>query len=138
MLKAKPKTNTKAYVMLAIAVVILVLSRVLPLPEGLTREGLTALGIMIAALVLWITEAMNMAVTTILLCCMLPFFGVMKPAEMFKGFGGSVFFFMIGTMSITTALASTTIPPAWPARSSPGPRITRSSWSSASRSAPRC
>ena len=29
---------------------------------------------------------------------------------MFKGFGGSVFFFMIGTMSITTALASTTIP----------------------------
>ena len=110
MLKAKPKTNTKAYVMLAIAVVILVLSRVLPLPDGLSREGMTALGVMIAALVLWITEAMNMAVTTILLVCMLPFFGVMKPAEMFKGFGGSVFFFMIGTMSITTALASTTIP----------------------------
>ncbi len=110
MLKAKPKNNTKAYVMIAIAVVILILSRVLPLPEGLTREGLSALAIMIAALVLWISEAMNMAVTTIFLCCMLPFFGVLKPAEMFKGFGGSVFFFMVGTMSITTALASTTIP----------------------------
>ena len=110
MLKQKAKNNTKAYVMIAIAVVILVLSRVLPLPEGLSREGMSALAIMLAALVLWITEAMNMAVTTILLVCMLPFFGVMKPAEMFKGFGGSVFFFMIGTMSITTALASTTIP----------------------------
>ena len=110
MLKAKPKSNTKALVMIAIAVVILILSRVLPLPEGLSREGMTALGVMIAALVLWVSEAMNMAVTTILLVCMLPFFGVMKPAEMFKGFGGSVFFFMIGTMSITTALASTTIP----------------------------
>ncbi len=110
MLKQKAKNNTKAYIMLAIAVVILVLSRIVPLPEGLTREGITALGVMIAALVLWISEAMNMAVTTILLCCMLPFFGVMTPAAMFKGFGGSVFFFMIGTMSITTALASTTIP----------------------------
>ncbi len=110
MLKEKSQSNTKAYIMIAIAVVILVLARVLPLPEGLTREGLTALAIMIAALVLWISEAMNMAVTTILLCCMLPFLGVMTPAEMFKGFGGSVFFFMVGTMSITTALASTTIP----------------------------
>ena len=110
MLKQKAKNNTKAYIMLVIAVVILVLSRIVPLPEGLSREGLTSLAIMIAALVLWISEAMNMAVTTILLCCMLPFLGVMTPAAMFKGFGGSVFFFMIGTMSITTALASTTIP----------------------------
>ena len=137
MLKAKPKSNTKALVMIAIAVVILILSRVLPLPDGLSREGMTALGVMIAALVLWVSEAMNMAVTTILLVCMLPFFGVMKPAEMFKGFGGSVFFFMIGTMSITTALASTTIPNrmagailAW-SKNNPG------SWSWASPWAPR-
>ena len=38
MLKNKPKNNSKAIVMIAIAIVILVLSRVLPLPEGLTRE----------------------------------------------------------------------------------------------------
>ena len=107
---AKPVNKKRALLMLAIAAVIVILSRILPLPEGLSRSGLTALAIMIAALVLWVSEAMNMAVTTILLCCMLPFLGVMTPRDMFKGFGGSVFFFMIGTMSITTALASTTIP----------------------------
>ncbi|MBR3556408.1 MAG: anion permease [Oscillospiraceae bacterium] len=106
----KPQNKARSLLMLAIAAVIVILARVLPLPEGLSREGLTALAIMIAALVLWVSEAMNMAVTTILLCCMLPFLGVMTPRDMFKGFGGSVFFFMIGTMSITTALASTTIP----------------------------
>ena len=110
MLKEKSKSNTKNYVMIGIAVLILVLSRVLPLPEGLSREGMTALAIMIAGLILWISEAMNMAVTTIALCCMICFLSVLKPADMFRGFGGSVFFFMVGTMSITTALASTTIP----------------------------
>ncbi|MBE6914810.1 MAG: transporter [Ruminococcaceae bacterium] len=110
MLAEKTKGNAKAYIMIAIAVVILIVSRIMPLPAGLSREGLTALAIMIAALVLWISEAMNMAVTTILLCCMLPLLGVLSPAEMFKGFGGTVFFFMVGTMSITTALASTTVP----------------------------
>jgi len=110
MLKEKSKGNTKSIVMIIVAVVILVLSRVLPLPEGLSREGMTALAIMIAGLILWISEAMNMAVTTIALCCMICFLGVLKPADMFRGFGGSVFFFMVGTMSITTALASTTVP----------------------------
>ncbi len=109
MLKEK-KNPARPFIMLGIALLILILARVLPLPAGLTRAGLTALAIMIAALVLWVSEAMNMAVTTILLCCMLCFLGVMSPRDMFKGFGGSVFFFMIGTMSITTALASTTIP----------------------------
>ena len=110
MTKEIQKKSAKPFIMLGIALVILILARTLPLPEGLSRAGLTALAIMIAALVLWVSEAMNMAVTTILLCCMLPLLSVMTPRDMFKGFGGSVFFFMIGTMSITTALASTTIP----------------------------
>ena len=96
--------------MIAIAVIILILSRVITPPSGLSREGFTALAIMLAALVLWITEAMNMAVTAIAMACMLVFLKVIPPASMFKGFGGSVFFFMVGTMSITTALASTSIP----------------------------
>jgi sodium-dependent dicarboxylate transporter 2/3/5 len=109
LMNGEKKLSTKL-VMVAIAVIIVILSRVLPLPEGLTREGLTALAIMIAALVLWISEAMNMAVTTVILTCMIPLLKVNTPADMFKGFGGSVFFFMVGTMAITTALASTTIP----------------------------
>ncbi len=67
-------------------------------------------GIILAAIVLWVSEAMNLAVVGIFMSCLLVFMKIMTPGDMFKGFGGSVFFFMVGTMSITTAMASTSIP----------------------------
>ena len=76
----------------------------------LTRKGMQSFGIILAAIVLWVGEAMNMAVIGIFMASLLTFMGIMTPGRMFSGFGGSVFFFMVGTMSITTALASTTVP----------------------------
>ena len=105
----KRDTRTK-WLCICFAVVIIFATSIFPVPLGLTRQGMQALGIMIAGLILWVFEVMNIAVSAITLCTLLVFLNVMKPADMFKGFGGSVFFFMVGTMSITTALASTTIP----------------------------
>ena len=102
------KSNKVLYI--AIAAVIVIISCVLPLPEGLTRAGMQSFGIILAAIVLWVSEALNMAVTGIFMAALLVFMKVMSANDMFKGFGGSVFFFMVGTMSITTAMASTTIP----------------------------
>lgn len=96
--------------LLVIAAILILLSSVLPCPEGLSRAGMQSFGVILAAIVLWIGEAMNMAVVGIFMAALLVFLQVLTPAEMFKGFGGSVFFFMVGTMSITTAMASTTIP----------------------------
>jgi len=104
------KSNSKKLTFVAIAAVIVALSCILPLPEGLTRTGMQSFGVIIAAIVLWVSEALNMAVTGIFMSALLVFMKVMTPGDMFKGFGGSVFFFMVGTMSITTAMASTTIP----------------------------
>jgi len=104
------KKNSKQLLFIAIAAVIVLISCVLPLPEGLTRAGLQSWGVILAAIVLWVSEALNMAVTGIFMAALLVFMKVMTPNDMFKGFGGSVFFFMVGTMSITTAMASTTIP----------------------------
>ncbi|MCQ2553482.1 MAG: anion permease [Clostridia bacterium] len=95
---------------LAIAAIIIVASCLIPCPEGLSRPGMQSFGIILAAIVLWVSEAVNMAVTGIFMAALLVFMKVLAPNDMFKGFGGSVFFFMVGTMSITTALASTTIP----------------------------
>ena len=102
--------NKKKGMLIGIAAILIIATCFLPLPEGLTRAGMQSLGIILAALVLWIGEAMNMAVVGIFMATLLVFMGVMSPNDMFKGFGGSVFFFMVGTMSITTAMASTTIP----------------------------
>ena len=104
------KSNSKKAVLLIVAAVLIIASCILPLPEGLTREGMQSFGIILAALVLWIGEAMNMAVVGIFMAALLVFMKVLTANDMFKGFGGSVFFFMVGTMSITTAMASTTIP----------------------------
>ena len=104
------KRIKRSWTLIAIAAVIIIISSILPLPEGLTRQGMQSFGVIIGAIVLWVGEAMNMAVIGIFMAALLTFMGVMTPADMFKGFGGSVFFFMVGTMSITTAMASTTVP----------------------------
>ena len=103
------KDNSKLK-FLVIAAALIILSSILPCPEGLTRAGMQSFGIILGAIVLWVSEALNMAVTGIFMAALLVFMKVMSPNDMFKGFGGSVFFFMVGTMSITTAMASTTIP----------------------------
>jgi len=103
------KQRGKAHFLL-IAAALIALSSVLPCPEGLTRAGMQSFGIILASIVLWVTETMNMAVTGIFMATLLVFMKILTPGDMFKGFGGSVFFFMVGTMSITTAMASTTIP----------------------------
>ena len=91
---------------LIVAAALILLTSLLPCPEGLTRAGMQSFGVILAAIVLWVTEAMNMAVTGIFMATLLVFMKVLTPGDMFKGFGGSVFFFMVGTMSITTAMAS--------------------------------
>ncbi len=104
------ETKKNKSLILVIAAVFIIASCVLPLPEGLTHAGMQSFGVILAAIVLWVSEALNMAVTGIFMSTLLVFMKVLSPGEMFKGFGGSVFFFMVGTMSITTAMASTTIP----------------------------
>lgn len=96
--------------LLIVAAAIILLFSILPCPEGLSRQGMQSFGLILAAIVLWVGEAMNMAVVGIFMATLLVFMQILTPAEMFKGFGGSVFFFMVGTMSITTAMASTSIP----------------------------
>ena len=104
------KKVSRPWILIGVAAVLIILSSVLPCPEGLSRQGMQSFGVILGAIVLWVGEAMNMAIVGIFMAALLTFMGVMTPADMFKGFGGSVFFFMVGTMSITTAMASTTVP----------------------------
>lgn len=106
----KTQINKKNLIAVLVAIVIVIISAVITPPAGLDQKGMIVLGLMLAALIMWVTEAVNMAITTILVCVMLVFLGCMTGPEMYASFGSKVFFFMVGTFSITAALATTTIP----------------------------
>jgi len=106
----KNRLDLKGIVSLFAAVFLVFLSRILPLPEGLSREGLTSVVLLVAAIVLWVTEAMDLAITTILIVATLPFFNIMPAGSMFSSFAGSVFFFVLATFGLTAALVTSTIP----------------------------
>lgn len=104
------KNQIKALVGFALAVIIVIITQVIGLPEGVSREGLSALGIFLAAIVLWITESLPMCVTTFVCMAIIPYFGIMDLNTVLGSFGGSAFFFVIATFAITQAIAKTTIP----------------------------
>jgi sodium-dependent dicarboxylate transporter 2/3/5 len=110
MQQVKNRIDLKSIVSLFAAVFLVFLSRILPLPEGLSREGLTSVVLLVAAIVLWVTEAMDLAITTILIVSTIPFFNIMPAGRMFSSFAGSVFFFVLATFGLTAALVTSTIP----------------------------
>lgn len=110
MQQLKNRMDLKSIVSLLAAVLLVFLSRIIPLPEGLTREGLTSIVLLLAAIILWVTEAMDLAIITILMVSTIPFFNIMPAGSMFSSFAGSVFFFVLATFGLTAALVTSSIP----------------------------
>jgi sodium-dependent dicarboxylate transporter 2/3/5 len=104
------KNTIKAWIGIFLAVVLVLASRWIAIPEGVTREGAYALALFLAAIILWITEAMPMSVVNFALMAIIPFFGIMDLKTVLSNFGGIAFFFVIATYAITYAVSRTTIP----------------------------
>ena len=95
---------------LAIAAVLIVSALLLPLPAGLSRPGLCAIALLLGAIILWVSNALPIAITTILFTTVMPFFGIMSLEQVFSRFTNSTFFFMVATFCLTMAISSSTIP----------------------------
>lgn len=95
---------------LLICVILLVLSELIPLPEGITRIGILSLALFFSAVILWICDSMPMCVTAFLIMFLMPLFGVMDLNTVFSSFGGSAFFFAIATFFMSIALEDTSVP----------------------------
>jgi len=93
-----------------IAVALIVISAVVPIPEGTTREGLMSLGVFGGALALWICNSMPMSVSAFGMMALMPLLGIMTLNDVFLQFGGTAFFFAIATFAVSIALENTTIP----------------------------
>ena len=73
-------------------------------PSGLTPPGQVMIGILIMAAVLWVTEAIPLAATGILIMIMQPLLQVMSAKEVFSSFGNEAVFFLIGAFIIASAI----------------------------------
>jgi len=91
-----------AYILLSLLIVIL--SLLIPRPSGLSRDGTVMLGILIMAAVLWITEAIPLAVTGILIMILQPLLTSMDASQVFSNFGNKAIFFIIGSFMLATAI----------------------------------
>ncbi len=83
------------------------LGAIAPLPDGLTRPGAISLGVFAMAIVLWVSGAIPLAVTGLLILAALPLFGAMSPAEAFPLFGNPAVFFILGALVLAAALMTT-------------------------------
>jgi len=82
--------------LLILAVIVILLILLSPTPEGLTREGQSALAILAMCFILWTSAAIPLSVTSLVAIALLPLLGVMGEGEAFALFGNRAVFFILG------------------------------------------
>jgi len=75
-----------------------------PTPDGLTREGQNALAIFALCFVLWVGNALPLAVTSLFAIVLLPTLNVLPASRSFELFGSPVVFFILGAFILAAAL----------------------------------
>lgn len=90
------------FIVLALALCAVVVA--FPTPDGLTREGQNAIAVFALCFVLWVTQALPLAVTSLLAMVLLPLLSVIPSARAFALFGNPVIFFILGAFILAAAL----------------------------------
>ncbi len=73
-------------------------------PEGLSPEGQKALAIFFLCLILWVTNVIPLAVTSLMAIVLLPLLGVLDTKTAFSLFGNHAVFFILGAFILAAAL----------------------------------
>ena len=96
------------YVMLALGVI--AISILLSLILTYDALQIKAIGVLVAALILWISNTLPMSITTLLLIFILPSLGLMEYDEVIANFGTSTALFITASSGITVAISNSNIP----------------------------
>ena len=94
--------NNLLFILLAFVILLFIIA--LPQPAGLSIHGQRALGIFALALILWITNALPLSVTGLLVIALIPLLGVIQAEQAYSFFGNSAVFFILGAFIIATAM----------------------------------
>ena len=101
------RRDSRRYIWIALAAAAAVSGRIAPLLEGLTRQGQASLGVFVMAAILWVSGAVPLAVTGMLILAALPLAGALPATEAFSLFGSPAVFFILGAFILASALMST-------------------------------
>jgi sodium-dependent dicarboxylate transporter 2/3/5 len=96
------KKRNNGFLLLAFLSLILVIF--LPTPQGLTENGQVMIGIFVMAAILWITEALPLAVTGLLVMAIQSLLHIIKSGEVFSALGNEAIFFLLGAFMIAVAV----------------------------------
>ena len=77
---------------------------IIPPPSGLSHNGWLMIGILVMAIILWITTPIPIAVTGLLIMVMQPLVGVEAAEDVFHSFGNQAVFFLIGVFILAAAI----------------------------------
>ena len=98
------KLNGKRVTGIVLAVILIVLFYVLPAPEGLSAAGMKTVGVMLAFLVMLISEALPLVLTCLIFLGLLPTLGIVGSfSAALTGFSNQVVFFVLASFGIAMA-----------------------------------
>lgn len=94
---------------IVVAVLIIVASFLIPVPEQLGVAGVRALAVLLAAVVLWIMDSFPAGVTGLLALVLMVMFGVAEPSTAYAGIGNNSIVFTIAVFALTIILTKSNL-----------------------------
>ena len=91
---------------LVLAVLVAIATVLLPTPDGLTPGGKNLIGVFAIALILWVTEGIPIAVTSLLVIVLQWLLQIAPPGAAIAGFMTPVFFFVLTMFCIAEVVVS--------------------------------
>lgn len=106
----KSKHKKKIIAIIAAAIIYLFFMFVCPVPTGLERPAMAAVGILFACVVLWVAEAIPFIVSVLLIIVLLPYSGVIPIGDVYNATMTSVIYFCLFSFALSAAVTMTPIP----------------------------
>jgi sodium-dependent dicarboxylate transporter 2/3/5 len=109
-MNARKKNIAPKSVMVALAFVVIFCSVILSKVIEYEPSQIKAVGLLISALILWISNALPMSISTLLLMFSLPLLGLMEYNDVLNNFGIGTALFIMASSGITVAIIKSNIP----------------------------
>lgn len=96
----------RRFFVIAIAILLFLIILNLPLPQGLTSEGRSAIAVFVLCLTFWVTAVIPLQITSLLAIVLLPVLNIMTSSEAYALFGNKAVFFILGAFILAAAVMS--------------------------------
>ena len=97
----------KRIIGIVLAIVCIAIAYFLPGSEALSHEGITALGLLVGLVCLWVTAALPLGVIALLITVLLPLLNVVPMNQAFSGFASAPLFFIIAVFALPVIMVKT-------------------------------